>query len=176
MSNPVKARRTMDAGSAQPLHEVVQTPFELALAHPAAHHDEALAPVPTDAPIRRLCDGPNAVWEGVARENPAPVAGSAGAPLRGPLLLPAEWILARHATSWSANNRVLRLTKPLVPDSQGFENGVNRDACEPAAAPFGRRLDLLLDLARPLLRARGSQLRAATVLLSPHASAVRLFQ
>ena len=114
MANLVKAWRTVNAGPAQSLHEVVQPPFELALAQSAAHRDEALALVSADALVRRLCDRPNAVRKGVARENPAPVVGFARPPLRGPPLPPRERIPSRHATSMSAKNRVPRLPKPMV--------------------------------------------------------------
>jgi hypothetical protein len=121
MANPVKAWRTVDAGSAQPLHQVVQPSLVLPLAQSAAHRDEALALVSADALVRRLCDRPNAVREGVARENPAPVAGSARAPLWGPFLLPAERILGRHATPLCAKKQVLRLSKPHVPGSRSLK-------------------------------------------------------
>jgi len=114
MANPVKAWRTVDAGSAQSLHEVVQTPLELALAQPAAHRDEALALVSADALVRRLCDGPGGVREDVPRVDPAPAAGSTAASLQGALLLPTEWVVARHATSMSVANQVHRRSPSVL--------------------------------------------------------------
>jgi len=42
MPIPVKAWRTVDAGPAQSLHQMVQPSLVLPLAHAAAHRDEAL--------------------------------------------------------------------------------------------------------------------------------------
>ena len=138
MANPVKAWRTVDAGPAQPLHQMVQPSLVLPLAHAAAHRDEALALVSADALVRRLCDGPDGVREDVPRVDPAPAAGSTAASLRGAPLLPTEWVLARHATSMSVKNRVLRLLKPRVPGSQSLEylrKSKNTDARPCPAGP-----------------------------------------
>jgi len=115
MPIPVKAWRTVDAGPSLSLYQMIQTPFELALAQSAAHPDKGLALVSADAFVGRLCDRPDGVREAVATVNPAPATGSARAPLRGPLLLPGERVLARHATSSSVANQVHRRSPSVLP-------------------------------------------------------------
>ena len=131
----------------------------------------------SSCPCVRVCKGtsrhrPNAVREGVARIE----CGASCEPCRVPrfgvrFCFQASGSLPVTPPPGSANNRVLRLSKPRVHGSKGFENGASSAKRRRIGRLLDRWLDRWLDRARPLAHARHRR-RTACVRLPKHAIAL----